>query len=220
MGATFDPNRVAVVGNANGNLLIRGNMPLDPSYQFTYTQIGEAVGVDLTAYTLLDVSLIDNVSERVDWSAEWSAFGQSPAMFPANVYPPYAKVPNWSPMIPYGSAVQGHPGSIYWWPIEGMPPGGNPATLLYKPGYQFADLVDFVNGLFTSGTGKAIYVHCMLGADRTGAWHMGHMMRTQKISYTEALRIASTTTAGGCPAPYYQNLAQAYETWLKTAGNM
>lgn len=215
MSASFDPNRVAVIGNAGGNVLIRGNEPLLPDGSFAYAAIGEATKIDLTQYRLFDVCLIDNAGERACWSAEWSAYGQSPLTFPASVYPPYAHVPNWSPMIPYGSSVAGHPGSMYWWPIEGLPPGQDPSTLLTTPGYDFSGLVDFVGTQLQTGTGKAIYVHCMLGADRTGAWHVCHLMKILGMSYEEALRIASTATAAGAPAPYYQNLAQAYAKWLR-----
>jgi protein-tyrosine phosphatase len=55
-----------------------------------------------------------------------------------------------------------------------------------------------------------IYVHCMLGADRTGALHVGYMMLEKHFSLDEALGVCESSTSAGLPSEPYMRLVRAY----------
>lgn len=208
---TLIPSRVALVDKNAINLLIRGNIPLVDG-KFAYDQIAKIIGYDLTKYRLIDVSFIDNVGERGLWAAEMKAFGGDPDKFPKTSWPPYLKITNWNPPnCAVGNDVEGHPGSFVWWPFEGLGPNDDPKVFLHSPGWDFAGCVDYLNQLFND-TSKptAIFFHCMLGADRTGAAHMCYLIKHKNMSPDAAAQVSNTCTSAGAPNKDYQSLIKAF----------
>lgn len=216
----FIPGRVAVVDTVGTSLLIRGAEPLNTANKFAYTELTQTLPqVNFHGKTFVDVCLIDNVGERPDWQIEMVAFGQDPATYPQNNWPPYTFQPDWDPAAPLGTTLTypggTTPGSLVWWPIEGFGRFTDPKVYLTSPGWDFSGLILCLNGLLASPDVIA-YVHCELGTDRTGATVMGYMMKSMGMSYHQALAAASTGAPEiKCPDQNYLNLAHAY---AKTIG--
>lgn len=211
----FIPARAAVVDKSPQSVLIRGNMPLvGPDNRYAYSEIGEAVGVDLSGYKrFISVSLIDNTGERANWERELRSFGADPDAFPAASWPPYLCIAGWNPQLKLGSGLSvGQarvPGSLVWWPIEGLAPGDDPQVFLRKPGWDLVGLTGYLVALYMV-PGSAVFFHCTLGADRTGALHAAYLMARHNLSTDEALGKVAAATAAGAPSVDYQRLAHAY----------
>ena len=185
---------------------------------FAFNEIREASGIkDLADRKLVDVSMIDNVGERHSFEPEMRAFGIDPKRYPASFWPPFLQ-PNYNPKTFHGSdlTTEGFTtyGSMVWWPVEGLPEGQDPGLYLGSPGWNFSGLVDYVWGLMNSLSNAAIYVHCMLGADRTGAFHAGYLMRTKGQNLSDALLKATFSTSAGAPNGDYHRLVSAYAATL------
>lgn len=226
MGATFDPKRVAEIllpGAKSPHLLVRGNMPLNPDGGFAYQEIEEAVNMTFIQDRFVDVSLIDNTGERDSWSTEVEAFHVQPDTYPAANWPPYLHQPNWNPKgflgndsLSYGKPPRNRTRAhLVWWPFEGLPPNTDPEVFLTAPGWDFGGLVEYLYGLYRNDQAPptVIYIHCMLGADRTGALHAGLLVKSG-IGIDEALQIVSQATDAGSPSPDYRRLARAYAASL------
>ncbi len=188
-------------------------MPLvgDP-YRFAYDELGEASGVALRGYELHDVSLIDCVAERYMLAPEMDAFGlQAPD---AHYWPPYIQR-GWSPATGSHGVLRTEDGPVpadfYWWPIEGLPEGGDAATFLSSPGWDLSGLVELLTYLMSSQSGppKAVVIHCTLGADRTGALHTSYLVRKGML-LDDAIREADLSTSAGAPNEDYRRLRAAY----------
>lgn len=210
MSTTFDPKRVAIVDKTSSSILIRGNLPLIDG-KYAYSKIGTALGLDLGQYQqFLSISLIDNTGERDVWAQELQAFGVSPDLFLSKNWPPYLHQPNWDPSKKLGTQLnKSVAGSIIWWPIEGLPEGTDPTVFLKSPGWDLTGLVNLTASLLKEPK-TAIYFHCMLGADRTGALHAGYLIRHKGLGIEEALSVTSKATVAGAPTMDYQRLARAY----------
>lgn len=220
MGSTFIPSRCAHIDTVGSNVLIRGNMPLiAPDMHFALDEIAEASKVhDLLSRKFIEVPIIDNVGERAQWTPIMKAFGVDPDRFPASYWPPYLQ-PGWEPNTLLGTEVttEGHslPGSVLWRPFEGLPAGQDPKLFLYSPGWDYSGFIDHIIALLCSTmVDSAIYVHCQLGADRTGAFHIGYLMKTQGMSLKDATAVAVASTSAGPPNADYQRLVTAYSTTL------
>jgi hypothetical protein len=219
MGSTFIPSRCALIDTKGSNVLIRGNMPLAGSdLHFAFDEIKAASGVkDLANRKLVDMSTIDNVGERGSFVPEVRAFGIDPeAKFPESLWPPYLH--GYNPKMFRGSDIttEGHTteGSLVWWPFEGLPANEDPAIYLTNQGWDFSGFIDYVIELLEVMSNLAIYVHCMLGADRTGAFHIGYLMKTQGLSLSAASAKANASTSAGAPNADYQRLVAAYAATL------
>lgn len=194
-------------------------MPLTgPDEHFSFNEIVEASGVkDLATRKFVDVCTIDNVGERGSFASEIRAFGIDPDKFPTSYWPPYlqpgyvAKTFRGSDLVTEGQTLSG---SMVWWPFEGLPAGEAPGVYLGSPGWNFSGLVDYINGLLGTFSNLAIYVHCMLGADRTGAFHIGYLMRTHDMDLHDASARANSSTSAGAPRGDYQRLVAAYAQTL------
>lgn len=213
-GMDFIPSRCALVDKVGNAVLIRGNMPLAGG-RFAYRAISEAAEVDLSGLQLRTICLIDNVGERGPWSAEMRAFGADPASYPPSYWPPWEQKDYLPTRLLGRGRVTGedgteHPGVLCWWPFEGLPAGEDPAQYLGEPGWDFSGHVRFARSLMTSGADVAVYVHCMLGADRTGAFHAGYLMATRGLSADDALADAGSATSAGRPNADYERLVRAY----------
>jgi len=215
----FDPKRAAVINlpvEKSPHLLVRGNMPLIKG-AFAYSEIESALNLDFDADRFVSTSIIDNTGERGSWSLELEAFGVLPDGYPAENWPPYVRQPDWNPgklqgngSLSYGTGSR-EKSHLIWWPFEGMSPTDDPGVFLHSPGWDFAGCVEYLYGLYTNLQEPAtvIYIHCMLGADRTGALHAGLLVRAG-VGIEEALTISSSATSAGAPSPDYQRLARAY----------
>lgn len=208
----FEANRCAVVDRQGTSILIRGNMPLIDNH-YAYDEIASAVNQDLTSFDqFISVSLIDNTGERDIWSSELRAFGINPYDYPASIWPPYQHLRDkWKPGQKLGTQLNGSvSGSLIWWPIEGLSATEPyPQTFLQSPGWDLSGLVDRIHELLQEPK-TAIYFHCMLGADRTGAVHASYLVKYLNKSIDDALQITTNATAAGAPTMDYQRLARAY----------
>lgn len=213
----FDPTRFAVVETTGRNLLLRGNIPLSSTNQLAYdamSQAARAAGVDLAAYDLLDVCLTDNVGERYMWAPEMTAFGIDPAKYPETFWPPWQQ-PNWVYGAELGNGMVRtssgwRHGNVVWWPIE-APCGAPVGPFLDAPGWNLNGLVDALQQWLHHPTPLAIYVHCTLGADRTGAAIGSYLIKTQGLTGPEAIdAVTRGTLAKVAPSPAYQQLILDY----------
>lgn len=209
----FLPDRVRVADRVGKNVLIRGCMPLagDP-WTFAYEEIESASGVLLGGRGLSVVSLIDCVGERPMLEAEMSALGlEAPHQ---SYWPPYERA-SYAPSVAEAGTLttEGGPVNVdfYWWPIEGLPEEADPSVFLGKPGWNLSGLIELLTALMAdqSGDPRAIYLHCTLGADRTGAAHTCYLFR-KSLPMDAAIRRADSMTSAGAPAPDYCRLRAAY----------
>lgn len=218
MGSRFIPSRCAHIDTVGSNVLIRGNMPLvGNDAHYAYQEIQEASKVDLSSKRLIEIPIIDNVGERAEFSAILKAFGVDPEQYPAKFWPWWQNL-DYDPNSFHGTMVTTEglqkPGSVVWRPFEGLPPDTDPKPFLGHPGWDYAGFVDHVMELMAGLQDSAIYVHCQLGADRTGAFHIGYLMRTMDLSLAEASSMANASTSAGPPNADYKRLVAAYAAAL------
>lgn len=178
-----------------GNLLFRGNLPILPTcpHLYAYHEMNRRMqqlianlppsdnapqNFDLKNYNLLDINLLDNQGDYVDWSLVFAAFGANRAVFPQSDWPPYENS-SWSPQALLGndtvlSASNVHAGNMVWWPFE---PDFNESS----GGFQFNELVTFANTQLTTQPAQGanpmvIYVHCDSGVNRTGTFTVSYLL--------------------------------------------
>jgi hypothetical protein len=215
MGSTFLPHRCAHIDTVGTNVLIRGNMPLlGEDLHFAFDEIAEASKVkDLASREFYEVPIIDNVGERDQWEPLMRAFGVDPNRFPETFWPPYLQ-PGWNPDALLGTTLttEGRtvPGSILWRPFEGLPANTDPKHFLGWPGWDFTGFIDHVVLMLHTLINATVYVHCQLGADRTGAFHIGYLMKAKGMSLDDATLTAVASTTAGPPNSDYLRLVNAY----------
>lgn len=194
-------------------------MPLLGSdLHYAYDEIVAAAKVDLSARTLIEMPIIDNVGERAQFEPLMRAFGVDPDIYPPSYWPPWTQK-GYEPNKLLGTEVttegKTHPGSAVWRPFEGLPVGQDPKEYLYSPGWDFAGFVEHVIEILHTATNTAVYVHCQLGADRTGAFHIGYLMKLYGLSLADATIEADASTSAGAPNADYLRLVTAYAATLK-----
>jgi len=222
MNYTFGADKVALIDTIGKTSIFRGARPLVGDGQFAYNELEirlKDFGLDLSSSLLLDICLIDCTGERDEFVPEIEAFDIDPTQWPITYWPPYLQS-NWDPKKAYGSGYvherksssssSRHPGYLIWWPIQGMTAGDDPKVFLKSPGWDFSGLVDYIRDLGEKHKedNVVIYFHCSSGADRTGALHMGYLIKYLNKKYPEALKIASNPV--GAPNVDYLYLVQEY----------
>lgn len=218
MGATFIPSRCAHIDTVGSNVLIRGNMPLlGADLHYALNEIQEASKVNFDGLTIVDIPIIDNVGERIEFSALMRAFGADPDQYPSSFWPWWVQK-GYNPNQFHGSGLttegELRAGSLVWRPFEGLPEGESPKIYLTSPGWDFGGFITNVMHMLKTMKNTAFYVHCQLGADRTGAFHIGYLLRTQGCTLDDAMKIANGSTSAGPPNADYRRLVTAYANSL------
>lgn len=186
--AIYAPKRTYLVtaNTENNTYLVRGNEPLNDDGTFAYEAINEKLktlisGFDLTKLKLITISIIDNNpdSERHDLQSEFNAYGVTSEEFDKKF--PYPD--SWPPVyrgiavkIQYGTEVNGHPGSIIWYPVQGCSDMNN-CEIVEPYQFNFSGLVDYINSMMTTEKDIVIYYHCEHGHDRTSALTAAYMLK-------------------------------------------
>lgn len=219
MGSTFLPERCKKIDQVGSNVLIRGNIPLLGSdLHYAYDEIEAASKVDLTSRKLVEVPIIDNVGERAQFEPLLRAFGVDPGIYPSSYWPPWLQA-GYEPNKMLGTEVttegHTHSGTLVWRPFEGLPAGADPKEFLFSPGWDFSGFIDHIIGLLHTMVDSAIYVHCQLGADRTGAFHIGYLMKAKKMDLEGAILTGVSATPAGPPNADYMRLVTAYAETLR-----
>lgn len=216
MGSTFIPSRCALIETRGSNYLIRGNMPLlGNDLHFALEEIEKTSGKSFAGKRFMEFPIIDNVGEREQFEPIMKAFGVDPSQFPASAWPWWEHGVGGNIMLGSHLKTEGHllPGNVTWRPFEGLPPNTNPKTFLHAPGWDYVGFIEHVDGLFSSMQNAVFYVHCQLGADRTGAFHIGLLLK-QGMTLTEAVAKAGSYTSAGPPNEDYMRLVTAYAVEL------
>ncbi len=218
MGSTFLPGRCAHIDTLGSNLLIRGNMPLVGSdLHYAFKQIEEASCLTLSGKTFIEIPIIDNVGERPQFVQIMRAFSVDPDRFPTNFWPWWTQE-GYNPNALHGNALRTEDtmvsGSVLWRPFEGLPSGADPKTFLFTPGWDYSGFIDQLISMMKTMKNTAFYVHCQLGADRTGAAHIGYLMKAKGLSFDEALKVSNRSTTAGPPNDDYLRLVRAYAKTL------
>lgn len=221
MGSLFLPDRCAHIDTVGSNVLIRGNMPLLVSWRgglqerphYALEEIRDASGVsDLLSRRFIEIPIIDNLGEWQQLEPLLLSFGLDPNDYPDTLWP-------WWQHADYDAnalrgttlTTEGHsiPGALCWRPFEGLPAQTDPTSFLTKD-WDFSGFIDNVIHLTRTLENSAIYVHCQLGADRTGAFHTGYLMRSRGLSLADAGKISNSATSAGEPNADYRRLLEAY----------
>lgn len=184
---------------------------------YALKEIREASGVDLSTFRVIDVPIIDNVGERTQFAAIMKAFGVDPGQFPSSFWP-WWQQKGYDPNALHGSTLKTEnviqAGSVLWRPFEGLPEGVDPSTFLGPSEWDYVGFIHTVRRMLETLKNVALYVHCQLGADRTGAFHIGYLMYTMGLSLAEASSMANGSTSAGPPNADYQRLVAAYAATL------
>lgn len=196
--AVYMPKRTFLVTahTLNNTYLVRGNEPLNEDGSFAYEAINAKLkdlvpGFGLTKLKFIVISLIDNnpESERGDLEKEFNGYGISSnefdTLFPwPGSWPPVYQ--NIDVTKQYGTQVNGHPGSIIWYPVQGCSDQNN-CALVEPSQFNFSGLVDYLNTLITTEKDAVIYYHCEHGHDRTSALTAAYMLKYMHRTIDEVL---------------------------------
>lgn len=194
--AVYMPKRTYLVAQVGSNYLVRGNEPLNEDGSFAYDAINSKLqelipDFDLTKHKFIDISVIDNnpASEGGDLAMEFAGYGIDASQFalafpfPAS-WPPYFRGLDVTKQ--YGTTVNGHPGSIIWYPVQGCTDNLN-CEQVEPPQFNFNGAVDLLHNLAKNEQNAVIYYHCEHGHDRTSALTAGYMTKYMGKTLDEVL---------------------------------
>ncbi len=216
-GPQFDPNRLAIVDESGGNLLVRGNLPLVSSdgralcypgqaHCFAYAELDSRMrekipGFDIEQFEVIDFTLIDNQGTYDELTAEINALGINGTddMTCGNNWPPYNNGCVWNPKKVYTSITgEKKPWGMVWWPVYacGSRPCNDADADIGLNKFQFITASAYLRELLTtpsaSGKKRLIYFHCVQGTDRTGALHITYIMDNNPLlNFQEAIAKAA-----------------------------
>jgi hypothetical protein len=228
----FDASRAVVVDEnvGYGNLLVRGNFPLDCDRSFAFNDLDKRLkelkgsGFDLNEYEIAVITLINNAGDKNDLKAEEAVFG----LGDVNCQDDYSDgTPGLYTCLdgfrtkPYVSSNPvAAPQEFYWWPLwicaNGDYKCASPDTYSYS---KLQDLPSHMNNLlnaappYTGGKSKRlVYFHCEHGCDRTGTVHAAYQMFKGKISLQDAVNKANQAIGqtDNCMKGGYLALARRY----------
>ncbi len=214
-GPAFDPGRLAVVDRINGNLLVRGNLPLTANNGTNPCFPGQAhcfataemdarlkeiePGFDVKNYEVIDVTLIDNQGTRDELTAEANAVGMGlDGIACGTTWLPFDGCA-WEPGKLYKSANAGNtPWALVWWPVYacGSRPCNETDTEIGLRKFRFNETSAYLKTLLTtpsdSGRKRLVYFHCVQGTDRTGALHIDYIIdNNPDMTFQEAIERAT-----------------------------
>lgn len=182
--------------------------------RYCYKEILEVTGVDATGKKWIEVPIIDNVGERFQFASLMNSFGVNPSDFPKSFWPWWKPENKYNPNQLHGNTLTTEgmtvPGSVLWRPFEGLPASTDPKQFLDSSGWDYSGFIEVISKLLHSKSNSIIYVHCQLGADRTGAFHIGYLINNFCMNIEEAFKIASTSTSASAPNEDYRRLVEAY----------
>lgn len=216
-GPQFDPKRLAVVDISDGNILVRGNLPLvtnngknpclpGQKHCFAYSELNTRMkemipDFDIEKYEIIDFSLIDNQGTKDELTAEINALGMRGLedIDCGTHWPPYNGGCVWDPKKTYASKTdEKKPGGFVWWPVYACNNKDRPCnttdTDIALNKFHFIDASLHLKTLLTTPSEKKrlVYFHCMQGTDRTGALHIAYIMdNNPDITFEEAVRKAT-----------------------------
>lgn len=213
----YDPDRTYVVQQLNGNILVRGNLPIDESGAFAFdalsARLGELIdGFSMSNYRLIDVSLIDNQGELPELTDEFEAYDAGAV---PTEWPPYAQ--GVDIFKQYGASVNGNPGSLMWMPVQGCLDQDNCSAV--EPSlYNLAGVVDQLNTLMQSEVPTVIYYHCMNGHDRAGSLTACYMMKYMDRTRAQAMDLPPPEGAKAMKHPWHETYGPLIEWYASTIG--
>lgn len=227
----FNPNRLAVVDEHEGNLLIRGNFPFvgssgdgsNPCHTVSGKEHCLALeelearmqtlydpNFDISAYELIDFSLIDNQGTVEELTVEFGVLGldlNNDVQCGTN-WLPYDGC-EWDPKKIYTEKSPReftNPWGVVWWPIYACNNRDRPCnpndTDIGLNKFRFKEMSGYLKELLQerppSGKKRLIYIHCVQGTDRTGALHIAYLLdNNPEMTFAEAVRRATIGTKQG-----------------------
>lgn len=214
-GPAFDPKRLALVDKSNGNLLVRGNLPLtannstnpcfpSQAHCFSSSEMDARLkeiepGFDIKNYDVIDITLIDNQGTKDELTAEANAVGIGlDDIACGTTWLPFDGC-TWDPQKLYTSAKAGNtPWALVWWPVYacGSRPCNDADTEIGLRKFHFNETSAYLKKLLTapsdSGRKRLVYFHCVQGTDRTGALHINYILdNNPNMTFKEAIERAT-----------------------------
>lgn len=244
----FDQARTAVVDENTdyGNLLVRGNFPLDCNtprsfaYDDLNTKLKQIKGpsFNLNEYEIVLVSLINNAGNLEDLKTEEIIFGLKPDTdikcqndYSDGTPALYECLDSYRCKSYSASTPTQQPQNFYWWPLWIC--GADGCTTLDTYAYsklqdlpkKMNDLINTVPPYAGGKTRRLVYFHCEHGCDRTGTVHAAYMMfkdkETKALSLQKAVELANAAILqeGNCMKEGYLALARKYCFYIYGTGN-
>jgi hypothetical protein len=239
----YNQARTAVIDENTGfgNLLVRGNFPLDCNSPRAFpfdelsTRLKQIKGTsfNLNEYEIILVSLINNAGNLDDLKAEETIFGLNPdtdikcqSDYKDGTPGLYECLDAYR-ALPYSAlAPTQQPQKLYWWPLWIC--GADGCTTLDTYSYsKLQDLPLLMHDLINTAppyaggkTKRLVYFNCEHGCDRTGTVHAAYMMfkdkETKTLTLQQAVDLANAAInqEDNCMKDGYLALARKYCAYI------